>query len=280
MPSWFDRFRAIAIAAPARLARAPLAGVEGSTEGTHSGACPRLALVLRSAVERTQPVALLGTAACDIRTAPQAVIEEIADDGVVVRMLADIGPPPRLIVGESMRLVVLAPDGPEVGLVEVLAPCEPPLGRPNGRCYRLSMPSAIEGFHRRGDARVTVPRHMHAHVELFACGVPGSSEGACAIEGGPVATGRLLDLSESGLRVEVAATRMIQAPEPIDLTVRFQEPISPLSAACEVMHALAGRRAGELVLGLRFQAVRGDVRGVMRELKARRARRRSFARAR
>lgn len=275
MPSWFDRLRAIAAAAPAFRRRTVRAGAHGSIAGADTGGCPRLALVLRHAVERSHAVALLSASACDIRSAPQAVIEEVAADGVVVRLMADIGLPPRLIVGESMRLVVLAPEGPEVGEVEVLEPCEPPLGRPRGRCYRLSLPTAIEGFQRRGHARVKLPLDCRARVELA---VSGPSQ-ADASDGHAVAVGRVLDLSESGLRAAVVARRSPWVGELLHGTIRFPAPLPPLAAEVEVVHAMQARREDERILGLRFAHPCEGLREALVEIGRRRATRAGRTRA-
>jgi len=218
-------------------------------------------------VERSHAVALLGASACDIRSAPQAVIEEVAEDGVVVRLVADFGPPPRLIVGEAMRLVVLAPDGPEVGLVEVLEPCEPPLGRPRGRCYRVSMPTAIAGFQRRTHARVTLPLGFRACIELARAEVAGGAAAGVDRQ----AIGRLLDLSESGLRAAVVAPSAPRVGELLRITIQFPEPLPALSAEVEVVHAMESRREGERVLGLRFARPCEGVSEVLLEIERRRS---------
>ncbi len=214
-------------------------------------------------------MALLSASACDIRSAPRAVIEEVAADGVVVRLMADAGLPPRLIVGESMRLVVLAPEGPEVGEVDVLEPCEPPLGRPRGRCYRLSLPKAIEGFQRRGHARVKLPLDFRARVEL-AVAAPAQALGS---HGDGMAVGRLLDLSESGLRAAVVARRAPRVGERLLITIRFPEPLPALSTEVEVVHATQSRCEDERVLGLHFARTTLEVREALREIERQRVER-------
>jgi hypothetical protein len=223
----------------------------------------------------THAVALLGAAACDIHSAPRAVIEEFAADGLVVRLLVDMGLPPRLIVGESMRLVVLTPDGPEAGLVEVLEPCEPPLGRPKGRCYRLSMPTAIEGFQRRAHARMTLPLDFRARVELIS----GRQAPAGTATDHRTMVGSLLDLSELGMKVVVDEDHAPMVGAPVEVSVRFQEPLPRLAAAGEIIHAMPHRRAGEFAIGLRFARTPDGVTEILRELERRRAQRAGRRRA-
>lgn len=110
--------------------------------------------------------------------------------------------------------------------------------------YTLALPSAVEHLQRRRAYRVPVPASMPIDVEVQP-------------EDSPPIQGRLVDISQAGIRIELRAVR--PPPPAMVWACRITLPGGEVVARVETRHAIVDRRGpGVIHVGARFVDIDRD----------------------
>lgn len=253
--------------------------------------------LLLSAAERGLPVGVgeVNPGACVV---PQDGFVEGLEDASLLRRVSNGQRMPALFArGGLVQISILAPRGLEQGEVEVLGEWDVVENGIRRRGVRVSIPKALVHVQRRIHHRVTVafdlsPRAWITEALDRAAQDADSSGEAVQRESDPprngapdghapdapafLASGRVLDISESGARLRLTSHEEAGPPgegSVVSLAARFPACFPSFECRAQIVHRVRAVRAEGWILGLEFLEGRPDLSRAIHQLELRRAQR-------
>ncbi|MSR41097.1 MAG: PilZ domain-containing protein [Phycisphaerales bacterium] len=189
-------------------------------------------------------------------------VSEIEDECFVISRPTTGTERKPLAMGEHLHISIGADQGFFHGDTMVLGRFTEINGHTRRYGYRLSFPKALVHEERRNLHRVPVAFDLAPSAELTR------------INGGDsVGRGTVLDLSEGGLRVRLAATVLIRKGDCLRLRAQFPATIEDFDGRVTVAHVAPSRTGTSVDLGLRFLDEQTQLAQQIRALEIRRIQR-------
>lgn len=253
--------------------------------------------LLHSAAARGLPVGVgeVNPGACVV---PQdGFVEGLEESSLLIRVSNGQRMPALFARGGRVQISILTPRGFEQGEVEVLGEWDVVENGIRRRGVRVSIPKALVHVQRRIHHRVTVafdlsPRAWITEVlDRAAQDADSSAENAqreldLPLEresDGPalddpalLASGHVLDISESGARLRLTSHEEAGPPGEgavVSLAARFPACFPSFECRAQIVHRVRAVRGEGWILGLRFLEGRPDLSRAIHQLELRRAQR-------
>jgi hypothetical protein len=207
--------------------------------------------------------AAVGFAPLDTEQAPRpehGSLEAIEADSILVMTPRDSGI--QLVVGERLTICIGGESGFDVGEVVVMGEW---VHRDETSCrsgVRVSLPRSLEHVQRRDRHRLPVAFDLSPRATLEA-GTPPAVFGK----------GEVLDISESGARLHVDATRAIEVGNVVGATLSFPAPFPSVTARVEVVHVASIPESGKMIVGVHFLEPHPELGRSIHKLELKRAQR-------